>query len=63
MYLNAQLFRWDLKPRFILATHAFDLVGTKISWHSSEGRSEIVGVERVSITIQIPSMHRVNGEE
>ena len=55
-------FGWDFKPRFILATHAFDLVGIKRSWHSTQGGSVIVGVERVSYK-QIPSMQSVNGEE
>ena len=58
-----QSFRWDFKPRSILAAHAFNLVGIKRSLHSTEGGAEIVGVEKVRVTKQIPSMHRVNGEE
>ena len=46
---------WDLKPRSILATHAFDLVGIKRSWHITEGGSVIVGVERVSVTNRYPA--------
>ena len=57
------VFGWDFKSRTILATHTFDLVDIKRSWHSTEGGSVIVGVERVSVTKQIFSMHRVNGEE
>ena len=37
--------------------------GIKRSWHSIEGDFEIVGVERMSVTKQISSMHRVNGED
>ena len=43
-----------------LASHAFDLVAIKRSWHSTKDGSEIVGVESVSVTKWIPSMHRVN---
>ena len=42
LYLIAQSFRWDFKPRSILATHAFDLVGIKRSWHFTEGGSVIM---------------------
>ena len=56
--LIAQSFGWDLKPRSILATLTFDLVEIKRSWHSTKGGSEIVSVKRVSVTKQIPSMHR-----
>ena len=38
-----------------LDTHAFDLVGIKRSWHSTEGASVIVGVERVSVTYRQPA--------
>ena len=54
-YLIAQSFRWDFNPRSILATHAFNLIRIKRSWHYTEGGSKIVGVERVSVTKQIPS--------
>ena len=47
-------FGMDFKPRYILATHAFDLVGINRSWHSIEGGSEIFGVERVSVTNRYP---------
>ena len=58
------MFRWDFKPRSILTTtHAFDLVIIKRSWHSTEGGSDVVGVERVSVTKQILSMLRVNDGE
>ena len=61
--LVPQLFGCDFKPRSILATQAFDLFGIKRSWHSTERGSKIVGVERVSVTKQITSMHRVNGNK
>ena len=41
LYLIAQTFGWNFKPRSILATHAFDQVGIKRSWHSIEGGSVI----------------------
>ena len=41
--------------RSILATHAFDLVGIKRSWHCTEGGSVIVGVKRVSATYRQPT--------
>ena len=63
MYLIAQSFGWDFKPRSILATHAFDLVGIKRSWHSTDGGSVIVDVERVSVTNRYPACKSVNGEE
>ena len=55
LYLIAQSFGWDFKPRSFLATHAFDLVGIKRSWHSTEGGSVIVGLERVSVTNRYPA--------
>ena len=63
LYLIAQSFGWDYKPRSILATHAFDLGGIKRSWHSTEGGSVIVGVERVSVTNRYPACKALNGEE
>ena len=53
--MREQSFGWDFKPRSILVTHAFDLVGIKRSWHSTEGGFVIVGVERVSVTNKFPS--------
>ena len=50
----AQLFELDIKPRSILATHAFNLFGIKISWHSTKGGSVLVGVERVSVINRYP---------
>ena len=52
----------NFKLRSILATHAFNLVEIKRSWHTEDG-SETVGDLNVSVTIQIPSKHRVNGQE
>ena len=46
-----------------LVTYAFGLVGIKRYWNSTEGGSKLLGVERVSVTKQIPSMHRVNGKK
>ena len=43
-----------------MATHAFDLVGIKRSWHSTEGGFVIVGVERVSDTNRYPTCTRTN---
>ena len=59
-YVRYQLFGcdsvvWGLKLRSILATHAFDLVGMKRSWHSTEGGSVTVGVERVSVINRYPA--------
>ena len=65
MYLIAQSFGLDFKPRAILATHAFDVTGIKRFWHFTKDGSEInlVGiVKAMPVTKQIPSMHRVNGE-
>ena len=50
LYLLAQLFRWDVKPRSILATYAFNLIGIKRSWHSTAGGSVVLGLERVTVT-------------
>ena len=55
LYFHLILFAWEFKPRFILTTHAFDLVKFKRSWHSTEDGSVIVGVERVSVTNRYPA--------
>ena len=54
-YRIAKLFECKFKARSILATHAFDLVGIKRSWHSIEGGSVKICVENASYK-QIPSM-------
>ena len=45
LYLIAQSYGWNFKPRSILTTYALDLAG-----HSIEGGSIIVCFERVSVT-------------
>ena len=52
---HAQSFGWDFKLRSVLTTHAFDLVRIKRSWHSTKDGSEVVGIERVSVTNRYPA--------
>ena len=50
----ASLFGWDFKPRSILATHAFEQIGIKRSWHSTEdGSSDDTKVYFANVTYDV----------